>query len=110
MDPDLGGLDAIGRLTLLRVVQESLTNVMKHVDPGGMVAVTVARRSGGIAVRVTDSGHDAGAPNPAGHGIIGMGERVELVGGTLDVGPTERGWEVDAWLPGIAFTAVEGEQ
>jgi signal transduction histidine kinase len=110
VDPDLGGLDAIGRLTLLRVVQESLTNVMKHVDPAGTVAVTVARRSGGIAVRVTDSGHDAGAPNPAGHGIIGMGERVELVGGTLDVGPTERGWEVDAWLPGIAFTAVEGEQ
>ena len=55
----------------------------------------------GIAVRVTDSGHGAGAPNPAGHGIIGMGERVELVGGTLDVGPTERGWEVDAWLPGV---------
>ncbi|MFD4181384.1 sensor histidine kinase [Rhodococcus sp. NPDC058514] len=110
VDPDLGGLDAIGRLTLLRVVQESLTNVMKHADPGGAVAVTVARRSAGIAVRVTNTGHGDGTSNPSGHGIIGMGERVELVGGTLDVGPTERGWEVDAWLPGIDSTTGVGEK
>ncbi|MFC7447457.1 sensor histidine kinase [Rhodococcus daqingensis] len=108
VDRDLGGLDAIGRLTLLRVVQESLTNVMKHTDPGGSVAVTVARRSAGIAVRVTDTGHGAGAPNPAGHGVIGMGERVELAGGTLDVGPTEHGWEVDAWLPGVSAASETG--
>lgn len=110
VDQDLGGLDAIGRLTLLRVVQESLTNVMKHADPGGAVTVTVARRSGGIAVRIGNSGHVGGASNPTGHGIIGMGERVELVGGTLDVGPTERGWEVDAWLPGTILDNGVGKK
>ncbi|PTR31734.1 signal transduction histidine kinase [Rhodococcus sp. OK519] len=98
VDPDLGGLDAIGRLTLLRVVQESLTNVMKHGDPCGIVRVTVERGGGGVSVRIDSAGHGDGS-NPTGHGIIGMGERVDLVGGRLDAGATDRGWVVDAWIP-----------
>ncbi|MFC9787812.1 sensor histidine kinase [Rhodococcus sp. NPDC127528] len=108
VDPELGGLDAIGRLTLLRVVQESLTNVMKHADPTGEVHLAVQRRSAGIAVRITNNVRGEGPSNPDGHGILGMGERVELVGGTLDVGAADSGWEVDAWLPaGVAAPAHE---
>ncbi|MFC9436961.1 sensor histidine kinase [Nocardia sp. NPDC057030] len=98
--PDLAGLDAIGRLTLLRLVQESLTNVMKHADRATPVQVGVVRRAAGIAVTVR-SGVGHTGPNPAGHGIIGMRERVELAGGTFAVGATARGWDVDAWLPGV---------
>ncbi|MFI6871614.1 sensor histidine kinase [Nocardia sp. NPDC050406] len=95
---DPGDLDAIGRLTLLRVVQESLTNVMKHADRTAPVELAVTHRDGGIAVRVRSAGRAAAAP---GHGIVGMRERVDLVGGVLNVGPTEDGWTVEAWLPGI---------
>ncbi|PXX64353.1 signal transduction histidine kinase [Nocardia tenerifensis] len=102
--PELAGLDAIGRLTLLRLVQESLTNVMKHAEPAGSVRVEVLRRGGGIALRVR-SGVGVSGAKPAGHGIIGMRERVELAGGTLAVGAAGGGWEVDAWLPGVEAVA-----
>ncbi|WP_405167880.1 histidine kinase [Nocardia sp. NBC_01499] len=105
--PDLGGLDAIGRLTLLRLVQESLTNVMKHAAPATSVQVGVLRRSEGVAVHVR-SGTGVSGTNPAGHGIIGMRERVELAGGTFAVGATRQGWEVLAWLPGVETPAGAG--
>lgn len=98
VDPDLGGLDTIGRLTLLRVVQEALTNVMKHSDPRGNATVTVKRSGDGVRVRIYSAGHGGGS-NPTGHGIIGMGERVDLVGGRLEAGAAGRGWVVDAWIP-----------
>lgn len=107
VDPHLGGLDAIGRLTLLRVVQESLTNVMKHADPDGVVTVTVTRRRGGVTVRVDSAGRAADATDSAGHGVVGMGERVELVGGTLHAGATAAGWQVEARIPGTAHPASE---
>ncbi|MFC4602423.1 sensor histidine kinase [Rhodococcus kronopolitis] len=111
VDPDLGGLDAIGRLTLLRVVQESLTNVMKHADPDGAVAVTVTRELGGVTVRVDSAGRGAGAADSTGHGVVGMGERVELVGGSLHVGATETGWHVEAWIPGPTHpTSEDGDR
>lgn len=96
---DPAGLDAIGRLTLLRVVQESLTNVMKHADRDARVEVAVTHREGGIEARIANGGRTP-APQPLGHGIIGMQERVDLAGGVLDIHPTEQGWTVEAWLPG----------
>ncbi|MEV6276326.1 histidine kinase [Nocardia sp. NPDC051832] len=98
---DPSGLDAVGRLTLLRIVQESLTNVMKHADRARPVEVTVLRKDGGIAVRIASGGPGA-PPNPLGHGIIGIRERVDIAGGELAVGPAASGWVVDAWLPATA--------
>ena len=101
IDSGIARLDAIGRLTLLRVVQESLTNAMRHSAPGGAVSVTLEPNAGGTALRVTSTGHrTTPADRSEGHGIIGMGERVELAGGTLGVTDTVNGWVVDAWLPG----------
>ncbi|WP_329607898.1 sensor histidine kinase [Nocardia seriolae] len=76
----LEGLDAIARLTLLRLVQESLTNVMKHADRGRPVWIAVARTESGVAVRVGNA--VAAAAGPPGHGLIGMGERAVLAGGS----------------------------
>lgn len=101
LDPDLGDLDAIGRLTLLRVVQESLTNAMKHADPAAAVRVSVTRDGQGVAVHTTNRCLPAAA-TPDGHGLIGMAERVALAGGTLDTGAVDGRWHVHAWLPAAA--------
>lgn len=96
IDRDGTGLDAMARLTVLRVIQESLTNVMKHAEPAGPVTLNMTRRDGGIDIRVDNAGGDESA---GGLGIVGMSERLALLGGDFRSGRGERGWEVRAWLP-----------
>lgn len=92
---------SVGR-TVYRVVQESLTNVHKHAR-GAATDVEVRGALGaGITVRVTNVRPvAAGSLLPgAGAGLVGLRERVQLVGGRLTTGPTvEGGWQVEAWLP-----------
>ncbi|MFC7486143.1 sensor histidine kinase [Knoellia sp. CPCC 206453] len=87
-------------LTAYRVVQESLTNVVKHAGRGATARVSVDWTNG-LTLTVSDDG--TGAPAPAagvGRGLIGMHERIELVGGTLAVGPqTDGGWQTCARIP-----------
>lgn len=97
IDRGITGLDAMARLTVLRVTQEALTNVMKHADPAGPVHLTIGRRDGGIEIRVDSVGTHA---QRGGLGIIGMAERLQLAGGTFEAGAGDHGWEVRAWLPG----------
>jgi signal transduction histidine kinase len=85
-----------------RIIQESLTNVLRHAGPA-TATVEVAVRDGHLCVRVGDTGHGV-APRPrgapTGHGLIGMRERAASVGGTLDAGPGRAGgFEVRATLP-----------
>lgn len=91
--------------TVYRVVQEALTNVVLHAPAATKVTVTVDEDRSGVTVGVTD---DAPIPGPAGawsaassgHGLVGMRERVEALGGELHAGPgAERGWVVHATLP-----------
>ncbi|MGW2148742.1 sensor histidine kinase [Nonomuraea bangladeshensis] len=88
-----------------RIVQESITNVVRHVGP---TRVTVALRPGieDLEIRVTDEGRRAApeqrprGPVRPGRGIVGMRERCQLLGGELDAGPTpDGGFEVRARLP-----------
>ncbi|GAA1755994.1 sensor histidine kinase [Nonomuraea bangladeshensis] len=88
-----------------RIVQESITNVVRHVGP---TRVTVALRPGieDLEIRVTDEGRRAASeqrprgPVGPGRGIVGMRERCQLLGGELDAGPTpDGGFEVRARLP-----------
>jgi signal transduction histidine kinase len=84
-----------------RVVQEALTNAMKHA-PGSAVTVRVSLGDGGVELEVRDAG--AAAPSSlaaagAGHGLAGMRERVEAVGGRLEAGPAAGGWRVLARFP-----------
>ncbi|WP_235171921.1 sensor histidine kinase [Rhodococcus erythropolis] len=98
-------LDAIGRLTLLRVVQESLTNVMKHGDKKGLASVSVGRDDNRVDVRVVNDVE--GSPRNAGHGLVGMQERAELVGGEMTAGTNSDGkWEVHVSIPLVVSGGV----
>lgn len=83
-----------------RVVQESLTNVLRHAEATS-VSVTVARDGSGVRIDVSDDGQRMPRPRRSdGHGLIGMRERVESAGGRLQAGPSDDGgWRVVAWVP-----------
>jgi signal transduction histidine kinase len=89
-------------LASYRVVQESLTNVVRHA-PGARVVVDLDYAPDGIDIVVDDDG--AGLmpvrSAPSGHGLMGMRERVTTGGGTLEVGPRSSGpgWRVHARFP-----------
>ncbi|MEV4120720.1 histidine kinase [Micromonospora sp. NPDC049645] len=88
--------------TAARVVQEALTNALKHAGPGASVSVEVRSYAGGLVVEVRDSGPVRPRPvlPPSGYGLGGMRERVGLLGGTLSAAATEDGgWLVQARLP-----------
>ncbi|MFE5089382.1 sensor histidine kinase [Streptomyces sp. NPDC056638] len=90
-----------------RIVQESLTNAVRHAGAGVQVRVAVAP-DGGNALRVTVTDDGTGPPKKGsapGFGIVGMRERARSTGGTLDAGPRPGGgFEVSALLP---FQEVE---
>ncbi|MFJ6986822.1 MULTISPECIES: sensor histidine kinase [unclassified Streptomyces] len=121
-----GGLDALDggvQLTVHRIVQEALTNTLKHAGAGARVRLTIVLEGTRLDVRVRDTGP---APRPAaptgqerrqgregqqaregrrgreaheGQGLVGMRERVALYGGSLAAGPAPGGgWSVEATL------------
>jgi signal transduction histidine kinase len=111
LDPRLANASSLVRATVTRVVQEALTNVLKHAGPGTatLVRVTVAA-TGAVRLRVgneqpqqeTLAQHAPVLP-ASGHGLAGMRERVALLGGRLVAGPTpDLGWAVTVDLPGKA--------
>jgi len=90
-------------LAAYRVIQEALTNVCKHAGPA-MVAVRLRYRPGALDVTVENDAGSGGVPAapPAGtgHGIVGMHERIGVLGGTLRTGPRPGGgYRVAATLP-----------
>ena len=96
----LTGLPARVELSAYRIVQESLTNVVKHAGPGARTCVRLTNDGRSLLVEVTDDGSGATVLPGAGHGLVGMRERALLLGGTLDVGPgVGGGFGVRARLP-----------
>lgn len=86
-------------LCAYRVIQEGLTNALRH-HTGGRAEVTVAAEGAGLRVRIlTVGGRPTGQADGAGTGLIGLRERVVLTGGHLSAGPTRGGWELTADLP-----------
>lgn len=89
--------------TVYRIVQEALTNVILHAPEAATVSVTVGEGPSGVFVEVTDDapGRAVGGRWEApGHGLTGMRERAEALGGTLHAGPgPDGGWVVAATLP-----------
>jgi signal transduction histidine kinase len=88
-------------LTVYRIVQEALSNAARHAS-GAPVEVTVDTTKKRTRVEVRNGpGAPAASPHGAGHGLIGMRERVELLGGQLSTGPTdEGGFAIVATIPG----------
>jgi signal transduction histidine kinase len=104
---DVAAVPPAAGLTAYRIVQEALTNVVRHA-PGAAATVRVSIVPGGVRIRVTDTGPPAGPVTAAeaggvvapGHGIVGMRERAAIFGGTLDAGPLPGGgFQVAAFLP-----------
>jgi signal transduction histidine kinase len=99
-------------LSAYRIIQEALTNVVKHAGGGAACAIVVRYTDAELVVRVTDDGGEDLVLSPAGlapraapvvgggHGIIGMRERAALCGGQFSAGPRGNGgWHVSAMLP-----------
>ena len=98
-------------LSAYRIVQEALSNAMRHA-PGSHVRLHLAYRPDGLALEIrNDAGPAAGRPGPGGqrgpraaggggHGLVGMRERATMLGGSLEAGPTgDGGFRVTAVLP-----------
>jgi signal transduction histidine kinase len=89
------GLD----VSAYRILQEALTNVVRHAGPTE-ASVVVRYERGSVEVEVTDDGRGTTNAKPAGYGLAGMRERVELHGGTLEAGGgAAGGFRVRARLP-----------
>ena len=96
-----GELSAGVQLTVYRLVQEALTNTMKHGGPDAHASVRLRHLPGELCVQIDDdgAGSDAVAPNGVGGGLVGMRERVQAYGGDIRSGPRSNGgWRVSAHL------------
>ena len=98
---DPAGLPEGQQLAVYRIVQEALTNVLKHGGPDANAAVEIEVGGRDVLVRVTDDGRGAAAARTGGgHGLIGMRERAGMYGGAVTAGPRQGGgFEVVARLP-----------
>jgi signal transduction histidine kinase len=105
LDADHGAVPTPVEFAAYRIVQESLTNALKHACPG-RVTVDLVQRDGVLDLRVRSPyGHRDGPRAPgSGAGLVGMRERAALLGGTFAAGPEGSRWSVHAVLP-----LVEGE-
>lgn len=87
-------------LAVYRIVQESLTNALRHAGPDARAMVRLETNREGVRIEVTDDGIGAHLGVNGGHGIIGMRERAQLLGGRFYAGPGPRGgYSVSGYLP-----------
>jgi signal transduction histidine kinase len=99
IEGDLHDLPASLDLTAFRIVQEALTNVIKHAGQT-RATVRITRGEQELTLQIDDYGIGATVQNVAGKGILGMQERAAAIGGTVEVGPrADGGFRVFARLP-----------
>jgi signal transduction histidine kinase len=110
VDGTVRALPPAADLSAYRIVQEALTNVVRHAGPT-RARVRISYRLDEVGIEVTDDGPRGLRPGPAprgvsGHGLIGMRERAALFGGQLTAGPQAAGFGVRASLRTDGFPAV----
>jgi signal transduction histidine kinase len=103
---DFDDLDPAWSIALYRIVQESLTNISKHAQ-ASRVRIELTRDAEGVRLRIADDGvgiKDETLSKPKSHGVIGMRERMRLVGGRFAItrAPGGRGTVVEAFIPSVA--------
>ena len=87
-------------LSAYRIVQEALTNVLKHSRPGARGDVRLSADDHAVAIKISNDGPTSASAPGTGHGIMGMRERALLLGGSLSAGPLpDGGFSVEARLP-----------
>jgi signal transduction histidine kinase len=108
LDPATAHASLVARTSAARIVQEGLTNVLKHAGPGTKVRVSVHSLDDGLTVEVRNGRPPTGIERlpSSGRGLAGMRERVRALGGTLAAGPDEDGgWLLAANLPAARGTS-----
>ncbi|GAA0290198.1 histidine kinase [Streptomyces polychromogenes] len=101
LDGELDALSPAVDAAVYRIVQESVTNALRHAVDATELVVRVAAQRHTVRVSVRDDGRRTGRGRD-GYGLTGLRERATLLGGTLRAGPgtgTDRGWHVEAELP-----------
>ncbi len=95
---DLPVTDPLRAQTLLRCVQEIITNAVRHAHAANLW-IELSRSDSGLTITARDDGRGAKEIRP-GHGLLGMRERLEAVGGRLDIqSEATRGFAITAWMP-----------
>ncbi|MFJ8142795.1 histidine kinase [Streptomyces sp. NPDC096013] len=114
-----GDLDSLGggvQLTVYRVVQEALTNSLKHAGIGSSAEVAIGVEAGEVRIRIADIGAPPGTSEPAahpgrsgdhGHGLVGIRQRAAMYGGSVTIGPRAGG---HGWLVDVVLDVPPGEQ
>ncbi|QDB78333.1 two-component sensor histidine kinase [Georgenia sp. 311] len=97
--------DAGLQLAVFRIVQEALTNVLRHAPGSPRIDVTIDRQPGYVVVEVDNADGARPASTPGGRGLVGMRERAAVYDGHVEAGPTPGGWRVRA----VLRWAEEGE-
>ncbi len=105
VDGDADSVPPTVAAAVYRLVQESVTNALRHARKVTRIDVTVQADAGGVQIAVANDGEVAPSPTP-GYGITGMIERAALLGGTCQAGPAPGGgWSVTAVLPRVGWTS-----
>jgi signal transduction histidine kinase len=87
------------QLAVFRLVQEGITNTLKHAPRATRLQISIRRGQEDLRLVVDDNGGAGAPPAGLGQGLIGMRERAALHDGRLFAGPTSSGWRVSVWLP-----------
>ena len=99
LEGELAELPAGVDLSAYRIVQEALTNTLKHAQ-ATRARVRLSRRTGELELEIADDGAGPDEGSADGHGLIGMKERAALLGGVLEAGPApDGGYAVKARFP-----------
>ncbi|HEY0645958.1 MAG TPA: ATP-binding protein [Nocardioides sp.] len=97
---DLDGLPQPVEVAVYRICQEAVTNAIRHSVDATAVTVEVTGDADVVRLRVHDDGRAARPGGTASYGLLGMAERVKLLGGACEAGPDPAGgWTVEATLP-----------
>jgi signal transduction histidine kinase len=99
IDPGVVGLDSRTALAVLRLTQEGLANVAKHAGTTARAELSIDIRDDQVAFELRDFGGGVTPTGGDGHGLVGLRERVELLGGGLLAAPATPGWRLSALVP-----------
>lgn len=103
VDGDSAGLPTSVERAVVRVAQEAITNATRYA-PGAAIRVMVGRATGGDVAVTIDNGpriaQGTSSVHGSGRGLIGLAERLRLLGGSFGAGPrTDGGWRVEGYIP-----------
>jgi two-component system sensor histidine kinase UhpB len=99
MDPALDAVDAVVAQTVYRVLQEGITNVLRHAQASEMRLTATVASGGQVLVEISDNGVGMPANVVIGRGLTGMRERVRALGGTFDLSRSDGRTFVRCSLP-----------